>query len=90
LKYVGDDLSQIEIRYHESDEYHILSIKDDGIVIKEEDSDKIFGPFVRKQNSNNIQRSGVGLTIIKEIAEQYRGGAEYLELEIHASFPVPC
>ena len=73
MKYANDDLSQIEIGYHESDEYHILSIKDDGIVIKEEDSDKIFGPFVRKQNSNNLQRSGLGLTIIKVIAEQHRG-----------------
>jgi len=65
LKYAGDDLSQIEIGYHESDEYNIVSVKDDGTGIKEEDSDRIFGPFARKQNSNNIQGSDLGLTIIK-------------------------
>lgn len=73
MKYADDDLSQIEIGYHESDEYHIASVKEDRTGIKGEDSDRIFGPFVRKQNSNNIQGSDLGLTIIKEIADQHRG-----------------
>ena len=73
LKYGGDDLSEIKIGYETSDESHILFVEDDGVGIKKEDSEKIFGAFERKKTSRGIQGAGLGLAIVKEIAEQHDG-----------------
>jgi PAS domain S-box-containing protein len=73
LKYGGDKLSEIEIRYKESDEFHILSVKDDGIGLKQEESKGIFKTFRRKKTSIGVKGTGLGLAIVKEIAEQHQG-----------------
>ena len=73
LKYGGPDLSQIKIKYKESDEFHIISLNDDGIGIKEEDSKKIFGLFERYETARGTEGAGLGLAIVKEVAEQHRG-----------------
>jgi len=73
LKYGGDGLSRIEIGYNESETFHILSITDDGVGLKTEDTKKIFGVFKRKKTSRGIEGAGLGLAIVKEIAEQHQG-----------------
>jgi signal transduction histidine kinase len=79
LKYGGESLSEISIRYKESGESHILSIKDNGIGIREQGNDQdVFGPFIRRKTSKGIEGSGLGLTIVREIAEKH-GGEVWLE-----------
>ena len=78
LKYGGDDLSEIRIGYEGSDEFHILSVSDDGVAIKSEDSEKIFGLFQRHETSKGIEGTGLGLAIVKEIMEQH-GGKVWME-----------
>ncbi len=73
LKYGGDELSEIEIGYEESDEFHILSVMDDGIGIAEKDSKKIFSPFERSVTAIGIDGTGLGLAIANEIAGQHMG-----------------
>jgi len=73
LKYGGDGLSEITIGYERSDEHHILSVYDDGVAIKSEDSEKIFGPFQRHETSRGIEGTGLGLSIVKEITKQHEG-----------------
>jgi PAS domain S-box-containing protein len=74
LKYGGDALSEIDIKYKGSGEFHILSVKDNGTVPTKQDSQQdIFAPFVRGKTSKGIQGSGLGLTILKEIAEKHGG-----------------
>jgi len=73
FKYGGDDLSEISIGYEESDEFHILSVRDNGIGIRKKDFKKIFGAFQRTQTSIGIEGTGLGLAIVKEIAEQHNG-----------------
>jgi PAS domain S-box-containing protein len=73
LKYGGDELSEITIGYEGSDEHHILSVCDDGVAIKSEDSEKIFGPFQRHETSRGVKGTGLGLSIVKEITEQHGG-----------------
>ena len=75
LKYGGNDLSEIEIRYQESDDSHIFSVSDNGVGIEVEDVEKIFDPFERKSRSSEIEGSGLGLAIVKEIAEHHGGKA---------------
>lgn len=80
LKYGGEALSEIDIKYKGSGESHILSIKDNGIGLKEKDSHQdIFAPFIRRKTSKQIEGSGLGLTIVREIAEKH-GGDVWLEL----------
>ena len=79
LKYGGGELSEIIIKYNESDLNHILSVRDNGIGLEEQDSHQdIFSPFVRKRTSKGIQGSGLGLNILKEIADKH-GGEVWLE-----------
>jgi len=74
LKYGGEALSEINIGYKESPESHILSVKDNGIGIREQGNDQdVFGPFIRRKTSKGIEGSGLGLTIVREIAEKHRG-----------------
>ena len=78
IKYGGDDLREIKIGYRESDETHILSVTDDGIGLKAEDSEEIFEMFKRKNTSKGVQGTGLGLAIVKEIVERH-GGKVWIE-----------
>ena len=73
LKYGGDRLSKVWTEYEESEDLHIFSFSDDGKGLKEEDSEKIFGAFQRNETSRGVEGAGLGLTIVKEIAEQHGG-----------------
>ncbi|WP_028583114.1 PAS domain S-box protein [Desulfogranum mediterraneum] len=73
LKYGGDDLSEIAVNYEESPLHHIISVRDDGIGIGREDSQKIFDEFQRNDDVKGIEGSGLGLAIVKEISEQHGG-----------------
>jgi PAS domain S-box-containing protein len=79
LKYGGEALSEINVGYKGSPESHILSVKDNGIGIRERGNDQdVFGPFIRRKTSKGIEGSGLGLTIVREIAEKH-GGEVWLE-----------
>ena len=79
IKYGSETLSEIDIRYRSSDVSHILSVRDNGIGLRGEDSHvDIFSPFIRKKTSRGIQGSGLGLNILKEIADKH-GGEVWLE-----------
>jgi signal transduction histidine kinase len=51
----------------------LLSIKDNGIGIKEEHGDKIFKLFQRLSRSPQYEGTGIGLTICKNIVEKHSG-----------------
>jgi len=79
LKYGGEALTEINIKYKALRESHILSITDNGIGLKKQNYDQdVFGPFIRKKTSKGIEGSGLGLSIVKEIAEKH-GGKVWLE-----------
>ncbi len=75
LKYGADKLSEIRIGYEQTEDFHVLSVKDNGIGIRKEDSEKIFGLFQRHETSKGVEGAGLGLAIVKEIAEQHDGRA---------------
>ncbi|MEE4352753.1 MAG: PAS domain-containing sensor histidine kinase [Desulfatiglans sp.] len=79
IKYGGDALSEIDIKYEGSGQFHILSVRDNGIGLKAQDShEDIFAPFIRSKTSKGIQGSGLELAIIREIAQKH-GGDVWLE-----------
>lgn len=73
LKYGGEDLSEIKIGYEESERYHQFSVSDNGIGIKNEHIERIFGLFERSETSKGTQGAGLGLAIVREIAERHGG-----------------
>jgi len=73
LKYGGEKLGKIRIGYEQSDEFHIISVTDNGAGIRVGDTEKIFGIFQRLETSQGIEGTGLGLAIVKEIAEQHGG-----------------
>lgn len=73
LKYGGDRLSRIRIGHEASPDFHTFSVEDDGIGIKKEDCEKIFGLFKRHTSSSGVAGTGLGLSIVREIAERHGG-----------------
>ncbi len=73
LKYGGVNLSKIWIGYKNTSNYHIISVKDNGIGMNLEDKDIVFKPFERSRSSKGIHGSGLGLAIVREIAGHHKG-----------------
>lgn len=73
LKYGGPNLSRIRIGYESTEQSHIISVADNGIGIKPEDQEKIFGLFERNASSRGIEGAGLGLNIVREVAHRHSG-----------------
>jgi signal transduction histidine kinase len=73
LKYGGEYLTEIRIGYRSDPDQHIVSVSDDGVAIKTEDSEKLFVLFHRHKTSRGTEGSGLGLATVKEIAERHHG-----------------
>ncbi|MGD8530654.1 MAG: ATP-binding protein [Syntrophobacterales bacterium] len=73
LKYGGEDLSEIRIDYKETEEFHTLSVSDDGAGIREGDYERIFAAFRRGETYRAVEGVGLGLAIVAEIAERHGG-----------------
>jgi light-regulated signal transduction histidine kinase (bacteriophytochrome) len=73
LKYGGENLSEIKVGYQESDDFHILSVTDNGIGLKGRDYESLFAAFRRDDSSKDVEGAGLGLAIVSEIAERHRG-----------------
>jgi len=73
LKYGGEKLSEIRIGYEQSETFHILSVRDDGVGIRKEDGEKIFQLFQRNASSIEIEGAGLGLGITRQVAERHGG-----------------
>jgi signal transduction histidine kinase len=73
IKYA--DLSKekpyVKINLAHENEYHLIKITDNGIGIKEEHRQKVFGMFYRASTKSN--GSGLGLYIVKESVDKMKG-----------------
>jgi len=79
LKHGGDDLSEIAMGYEESQEFHVLSVSDNGVGMKGRDLERFFAPYSRDEASRLVEGAGLGLAIVREIAERH-GGKVWAEL----------
>ena len=73
VKYGGDGLATIEIGYEQAGDFHHFTVKDDGVGIKADDGSDIFKVFQRQCASDEIEGTGFGLAIVKEIVELHKG-----------------
>jgi signal transduction histidine kinase len=59
----------------------VLSVRDEGIGISEEDRVHLFSSFFRGKNAVNIQGTGLGLHIVKRYLDLLKGEV-FLESEL--------
>ena len=63
----------VEVRYHDDDECHKFSVKDNGIGIDPKYHDQIFGIFKRLHSTDEFEGSGAGLSIVKKVIDDHKG-----------------
>lgn len=71
IKYNNKEQVLIEVGCKESSEYWEFFVKDNGIGIEERYFEKVFKTFETLDNSHNS--TGIGLSIVRKIVEQYGG-----------------
>lgn len=69
----NDKKPAVEISYNKQDGQTQVFIKDNGIGIAPENSEKIFGEFQRLHNKKDYEGSGLGLAICKKIIVEHGG-----------------
>jgi light-regulated signal transduction histidine kinase (bacteriophytochrome) len=80
IQYNNKQEGLIKIGYIEHPEEYEFFVSDNGIGIREEFFSKIFGVFQTLQPKDKQDSTGIGLTIVQKIVEQY-GGRIWLESE---------
>ena len=73
IKYRGADPLQVCISAQKEDGHWRFSVQDNGIGIKTEYREVIFGIFKRLHSNDKYSGTGMGLAICQRIAERYRG-----------------
>lgn len=77
IKFSFDD-GIVEITTWNNEDSFIISVKDYGLGIPEEDQQHLFELFFRGANVTNIQGTGLGLHIIAKYAALMKGKIEYI------------
>ena len=73
IKFRSEKNPEIHIHGTENAKEFILSVKDNGIGMEQEYTDKIFVIFQRLHNRTKYKGTGIGLSICKKIVEQHNG-----------------
>ena len=76
----GKDDGHIKVKLKKSQDEVTLSVSDDGIGISREDKEKIFRRFYQADSSRTGSGTGLGLSMVKEIAS-FHGGSMSVESE---------
>ncbi|MDO5571704.1 MAG: two-component regulator propeller domain-containing protein [Bacteroidales bacterium] len=74
VKYSAKNIS-LELYSKDSDFF--VKVSNDGSIIPTEERQKIFEPFYRLSNNENILGSGIGLSIVNTLAEFHKGSIVY-------------
>lgn len=82
LKYTRDRSPIISIKSKEDHDFHIISVKDNGIGIDPSHRDYIFQIFNRLHSKKDFPGNGIGLAICKRIIDNHNGEI-WLESELN-------
>jgi PAS domain S-box-containing protein len=73
VKFNDKEKAKINIGYTPENDYHLFSIRDNGIGIEKEYTNKIFEVFQRLHTQDEYPGTGIGLAICKKIIENHSG-----------------
>ncbi|RMF64091.1 MAG: sensor histidine kinase [Calditrichaeota bacterium] len=74
LKYIGETSEpEIEIGYRDNGRFYTFWVRDNGVGVAEEDCERVFNLFERAGASKQVEGTGVGLAIVKQIVERHGG-----------------
>jgi len=79
VNYSNKEEGKVIITYYDSADFHTFSVEDNGIGIDKSYHEKIFTIF--ESYSDDAKSSGIGLSIVKKIIENYKGDI-WLESEL--------
>lgn len=86
------DRGSVSVRLTEQDaDTLVVAVQDTGIGLSKDEAAKLFGEFVRikNQKTRTIPGSGLGLSIVKRLAELYGGGVSVLSTpDVGSTFTV--
>lgn len=72
---------KVSISWYIENNYHTITVEDDGCGIAEEDQKNIFNQFFRGRNSIGVFGTGLGLSIIKRIVQNFNGSINFVSEE---------
>lgn len=79
VNYSDKEEGKVMITYYDSADFHTFSVEDNGVGIDKSYHEKIFTIF--ESYSDDAKSSGIGLSIVKKIIENYKGDI-WLESEL--------
>ena len=77
----GKENGNVKVSLNEKDNMVVLSVHDDGIGISDDDLTHIWERFYRSDRSRSSKGLGLGLALVKQIAEFHGGNAEVVSCE---------
>ncbi len=83
IKFNKHDDVLIELRHSESDGFHIIDIKDNGIGIEGNYQDQIFDMFKRLHTRDTFKGSGLGLSLVRKIMSMMGGDIQLLKSDVN-------
>jgi signal transduction histidine kinase/ligand-binding sensor domain-containing protein/DNA-binding response OmpR family regulator len=78
LKYSAKEAS-LQMTLADDNQSFCLEVKNDGFVVPEKERESIFSPFYRLKETENMQGSGIGLSLSRTLSEFHSGTLVYRE-----------
>ena len=72
----SDEGKTVRVNSNVNGDVAVISVKDEGIGISQEDQDHLFTSFFRGKNATNIQGTGLGLHIVKRYLDLLNGDVD--------------
>lgn len=68
----------MEVRNHlplgnDEKDYYLIEVKDNGVGFEQKDAERIFNVFTRLYGNAEYRGSGIGLSIVRKVAENHKG-----------------